>query len=62
MLLRLSNILQTAIVPALALMGTHTDTPEARVMLLASGLQESSFECRRQMGGGRIRPTWAREA
>jgi len=52
MLLRLSNIMETAIVPALAILGAPTDTREARVMLLASGLQESSFECRRQMGGG----------
>jgi hypothetical protein len=53
--------METAIVPALALLGAHTDTPEARVMLLASGLQESSFECRRQMGGGPACGYWQAE-
>jgi hypothetical protein len=52
MLLRLSNVVETAIVPALALLGDHTDTSEARCLLLAIGLQESGFTCRRQKGNG----------
>jgi len=55
MMLRLCNIVETAIVPALALLPRHMDTPEARVLLLAIGLQESRFEHRCQVlnGGGR---------
>lgn len=33
------------------------DTPEARIMLLAIGLQESRFEHRRQLVGNPPRPT-----
>jgi hypothetical protein len=52
MLLRLSNIIDTAVAPALAILPPHMDSPEARCMLLAIGLQESGFECRRQKGNG----------
>lgn len=52
MLLRLSNIIETAVAPALAIIGKHLDTREARCMLLAIGLQESGFTCRRQKGNG----------
>jgi hypothetical protein len=47
----LDVITRTAIDPALARLPARMDTPEARVMLLAIGLQESRFLHRRQIGG-----------
>ncbi|AMG36099.1 hypothetical protein [Achromobacter xylosoxidans] len=47
----LAVIVERAINPALALLPARMDTPAARVMLLAIGLQESRFEHRRQIGG-----------
>lgn len=47
----LKTITETAITPALALLSSGMDTPEARVILLAIGLQESRFVHRRQIGG-----------
>ncbi|MFY2611128.1 hypothetical protein, partial [Achromobacter ruhlandii] len=47
----LDTIVADAITPALALLPAGMDTPGARVMLLAIGLQESRFVHRRQMGG-----------
>lgn len=47
----LKKIIDTAVSPALALLPTRMDTPAARVMLLAIGLQESRFVHRRQIGG-----------
>lgn len=47
----LKTITETAINPALALLPAGMDTPAARVMLLAIGLQESRFVHRRQIGG-----------
>ncbi|CAB3907584.1 hypothetical protein LMG26842_05692 [Achromobacter dolens] len=47
----LDTIVAGAITPALALLPARMDTPEARVMLLAIGLQESRFVHRRQIGG-----------
>ena len=47
----LKTVIDTAIAPALALLPANRDTREARVMLLASGLQESRFLHRRQIGG-----------
>lgn len=44
-------VLAKVIVPALALLPAHMDTPEARVMLLAIGGQESSYRTRKQVGG-----------
>lgn len=58
MMLRLSNVLDTAVRPALALIGLHADSPQARVLLLAIGLQESAFSYRRQMGDGPARGFW----
>lgn len=49
----LDTIARTAIDPALALFPPHMDTPEARVMLLAIGLQESRFMFRFQKIAGR---------
>jgi len=51
-MLRLANIVETAINPALALLPAKMDTPQARIQLLATGLQESRFEYRRQMNDG----------
>lgn len=47
----LSNVISTAISPAMALLPVQMDTPEARVMLLSIGLQESRFTTRQQIGG-----------
>jgi len=53
MLLR--EVMEKAILPALAILPAKMDTPQARVMLLAIGLQESEFAHRRQMGNGPAR-------
>lgn len=55
---KLQTITTTAIDPSLALLPKHMDTPQARVMLLAIGLQESRFEYRRQMGSGPAKGFW----
>ncbi|CAB3952649.1 hypothetical protein [Achromobacter piechaudii] len=52
----LSEIIKTGIDPALALLPAKMDTPAARVMLLAIGLQESRFQHRRQLVGNPPRP------
>jgi hypothetical protein len=44
----LDTIIKTAIDPAMALLPPHMDSAEARVMLLAIGLQESRFMFRFQ--------------
>ena len=49
MMLRLAEITQHAIQPALDLLPPNMSTPEARLMLLAIGLQESRFEHRWQI-------------
>lgn len=49
----LDAIIKTAINPALALLPAAMDTPEARVMLLAIGLQESRFTHRYQLVQGK---------
>ncbi|QYJ23444.1 hypothetical protein KYT87_09575 [Achromobacter sp. ES-001] len=49
--MNLSEIIKTGIEPALALLPAKMDTPAARVMLLAIGLQESRFIHRRQING-----------
>lgn len=55
MILRLTNIVDTVIEPALRLLPPRLDTPKARVLLMAIGLQESRFEHRYQVltGGGK---------
>ena len=53
----LSEIRARAIKPALALLPARMSSPEAEVMLLAIGLQESRFEHRRQLVGSPPRPT-----
>ncbi len=47
----LNDILKHVIGPGLALLPASMDTPAARVMLLAIGLQESRFDYRRQING-----------
>ena len=54
----LSDVIKTAINPALAILPMAMDSAKARVMLLATGLQESRFEYRRQMGNGPARGFW----
>ena len=49
----LDTILKTAIDPAMALLPARMDKPEARVMLLAIGLQESRFMYRYQKVAGK---------
>ena len=47
----LQDVIQSAINPALAILPPAMDSVNARVMLLAIGLQESRFEHRRQIKG-----------
>lgn len=47
--LSLAEITERAITPALAMLPCRMDTPEARVLMLAIGLQESKFRDRRQI-------------
>lgn len=47
----LKEVVERAIEPAQSLLPARMDTPAARVMLLAIGLQESRFVHRRQIGG-----------
>lgn len=49
--MELNRVLHDVIVPALAMLPRRMDTPQARIMLLAIGLQESRFEHRHQIGG-----------
>lgn len=53
--MNLKTIIETGINPAMALLPPAMDSKEARVMLLAIGLQESRFEFRRQLGNGPAR-------
>lgn len=53
----LDQIIQDAYRPALEIIGV-TDKPQARVMMLAIGLQESRFTHRRQMGSGPATGFW----
>jgi hypothetical protein len=56
--LSLQTILEQAVVPALAILPPKMDSPEARVMMFACGLQESRFLFRRQLGDGPARGFW----
>lgn len=53
-----AEALESAVVPALSLLPGKMDTPEARVMLLAIGMQESHLTYRRQMPTGPARGLW----
>lgn len=57
----LQEIIDTAYLPAIELIGVK-DTPQARVMILTIGLQESRFQYRRQMGNGPATGFWQFEA
>lgn len=50
--------LESSIIPALQLLPRRLDSPEARVLLVAIGLQESGLHHRRQMGDGPARGMW----
>lgn len=54
----LDEVIRTAIAPALAILPAAMDSAPARVMLLATGQQESGFVARRQYGGGPARGLW----
>jgi hypothetical protein len=55
MMLRLAEIMRSAVEPALDLLPRHMTSAPAKLMLLAIGLQESRFEHRFQLvaGGGK---------
>src|SRR3990167_1407919 len=57
----LSEIRRSAIEPALLLLPARMTSPQAEVLLLAIGLQESQFVHRRQLGGGPGRSYWQGE-
>ena len=50
-IMTLEQVMRDAVRPALALLPAAMNTPQARCMLLAIGLQESRFVHRRQIGG-----------
>ena len=56
--MEMRDAVRLAIDPALALLPPGMDSPQARVMLLAIGMQESRFEHRRQMPTGPARGFW----
>ncbi len=56
--MELRDVIGSAIEPALALLPQGMDSLQARVMLLAIGLQESQFLYRKQMGNGPARGFW----
>jgi len=60
--MNLAYVIATAIDPALRLLPSHFDSPQARVMLLAIGLQESRFGSRLQEGGGPAHSWWQMES
>ena len=49
--MKISDVLQVAIYPGLALLPKQMSSPAAIAMLLTIGLQESKFIYRRQVGG-----------
>ena len=59
--MELKDVLSTAIEPALLLLPARMTSDQARVMLLAIGLQESRFKYRQQIGGP-ARGFWQFEA
>lgn len=59
--MNLADVLSNAIEPALRLLPAHMDSPKARVLMLAIGLQESRFEYRKQMGNGPANSFWQME-
>lgn len=59
--MNLADVLSNAVEPALRLLPPHMDSPKARVMMLAIGLQESRFRHRKQLGGGPANSFWQME-
>ncbi|MFV3333672.1 hypothetical protein ACNFIA_22290 [Pseudomonas sp. NY15437] len=57
----LRTVRRSIIEPALLLLPARMESPQAVVMLLAIGLQESRFEYRRQMGNGPAKSFWQAE-
>ena len=57
----LNQIRDQAITPALALLPAKMTSPQAELMLLAIGLQESELKYRRQHGNGPARSLWQAE-
>ena len=57
----LRTVRRSMIDPALLLLPAKMESPQAVVMLLAIGLQESRFEYRRQMGNGPAKSFWQAE-
>ncbi len=55
--MKLADVLELAYLPAIAIIGVK-DSPQARVMMLSIGLQESRFQYRRQMGNGPAKSFW----
>lgn len=55
--MKLDEVLDLAYLPAIAILGLK-DSPQARVMMLAIGLQESQFKYRRQMNEGPAKSFW----
>lgn len=53
-----AEVLRDAVMPALALLPAQMNSAQARVMLLAIGLQESGLTARRQYGNGPARGLW----
>jgi len=58
----LDEIMKAAVLPALALLPPVMDRPQARVMLLTIGQQESRFTDRVQKGGGPAHGFWQFES
>lgn len=56
--MKLSEVMSQAILPAYALLPARMASDAASVQLLATGLQESLFEFRRQKGNGPARSFW----
>lgn len=56
--MNLSQVITDMIDPAYALLPARMASTDATVQLLATGLQESRFEHRRQMGNGPARSFW----
>ncbi|MCJ1887432.1 hypothetical protein LNN38_21405 [Pseudomonas sp. LA21] len=57
----LRTVRRSIIEPALLLLPAKMESPQAVVMLLVIGLQESQFTYRRQMGNGPARSFWQAE-
>ncbi|MFR0690250.1 hypothetical protein ACLUTX_12695 [Enterobacterales bacterium AE_CKDN230030158-1A_HGKHYDSX7] len=57
----LRSVRRSIIEPALLLLPARMESPQAVVMLLTIGLQESRFTYRRQMGNGPAKSFWQAE-